>query len=112
LKCSTKLATKSSRLSPAEKASLGGVRVAGKKMLYSAVRRGRIPALKCALKLFYSDSSVFDEEAAPSKRPWKRSRASSIPKDIPEPSPVEGMVEQFVFLSSYYDNYEGLPFLF
>jgi hypothetical protein len=97
LKCSMKFAAKSSGLSPTEKASLAGVRAASKKTLDSVVGRGEILAPKHALKLFYSDLSASNEEAAPSEGPQKCCRASSVPKDIPKPSPVEGMVESDLF---------------
>jgi hypothetical protein len=97
LKRSMKFAAKSSGLSAAEKASLAGVNAAGKKP-------------KLALDLFGSDSSAFDDEAVPSKRPRKRPRESSILKQMSKPPPVRGMFDKFVYLSLYSKNYNGRSF--
>jgi hypothetical protein len=103
LKHSVKFGAKSSGLSPTQKASLA----AGKKTFSSSMgRSSAVRALKRVLNFFGSDSSASDEEAAPSKRPQKRSKESSILKDIPKSSPAKGMFELFVFLSSCAENYE------
>jgi hypothetical protein len=66
LKHSMNFATKSSRLSPAEKASITGVEAASKKMSStSAARSGATRAPKRALNLFDSSSSASDDETAP-----------------------------------------------
>jgi hypothetical protein len=70
---SKKFSAKSSGLSVAEKASLLGVGAASGKS-------------KRALKLFGSDSSVSDDEHAPSRLPQKHPWESFTPKQVAEPA--------------------------
>jgi hypothetical protein len=75
-----KFSAKSSGLSVVEKASLVGIGAAGGKP-------------KHAVNLFGSNSSTSDGESASPRRPRKRARESSIPKQLLEPTPVEGVFD-------------------
>jgi hypothetical protein len=75
-----KLSVKSSGLSVAEKASLAGIGTAKEKP-------------KRALNLFDSDSSASDDDIAPSQRPRKRVKDSSISKQVAKPALTRGMFE-------------------
>jgi hypothetical protein len=75
-----KIIAKSSGLGVAEKPSLARISAAGGKP-------------KCALMLFGSDSSASDGESAPSQRPRKRPRESSILKQITKPPLTRGMFD-------------------
>jgi hypothetical protein len=75
---SKKFTVKSSGLDVAEKASIARINVAGGKQ-------------KHALNLFGSDSSVSNDESAPSQRLRKCPRESSILKQVMKPPPTKGM---------------------
>jgi hypothetical protein len=94
LKCNTKFAANSSRLSPAKKASITGVEAAGKKTSSTfTARSGVTHAPKHALNLFDSGSSASDDETAPSRRPWKRSRETPLSGDVPKSLTAKSIFE-------------------
>jgi hypothetical protein len=94
LKHSSKLATKSSGLSVAERAFVAGVKTGSKKMSSSFTDgSGMTPALTHALNLFDLDSSASDDENAPPEPPWKHLRGSPRPKDMPKSSATKGTFE-------------------
>jgi hypothetical protein len=94
LKCSKKFAAKSFGLSPAEKASIAGVEVAGKKTSSTSVAEsGATHAQKHVLNLFDSGSLASDDETTPLKRPQKYSRETSLSEDVPKSLSVKGIFE-------------------
>jgi hypothetical protein len=75
-----KLSVKSFGLSLAGKASLAGIGTAGGNP-------------KHALNLFDSDSLASNDDTAPSQRPRKRAKDSSVSKQVVKPALTRGMLE-------------------
>jgi hypothetical protein len=102
LKCSMKFATKSSGLSPTKKASIARIEAAGKKMSStSTAGSGATHAQKCALNLFDSGLSAFDDETDPLEWPRKCSWETSLSEDAPKSLAAKGFLSDSFFFENY-----------
>jgi hypothetical protein len=76
------------------KTSTAGAKATGKKTFCTFIGGSGVKrAPKCALNLFGSDLSASDGETAHVKRPHKRSKETSLAKDIPKSFASKGIFE-------------------